>query len=73
MIQAADSGAPRQISTVLLIVSITDINDNVPVFSQTNYTAQVQVRRNNNIKAYLGIFYCCRKSLPPITLSSAEI
>ena len=46
VIQASDSGTPRQSSTVLLIITITDINDNAPVFSQTNYTAQVQVTKH---------------------------
>ncbi len=40
---AVDSGRPQMTGTVTVKVTLTDINDNPPFFSQHNYTAVVQV------------------------------
>lgn len=43
-VEASDRGTPvRQWSRVVIIISIIDVNDNPPIFSHSNYTAQVQV------------------------------
>lgn len=42
-VQAADHGVPELVSTVLVNLDISDENDNPPLFTQSNYTAVVQV------------------------------
>ncbi|XP_066284596.1 protocadherin Fat 4-like [Branchiostoma lanceolatum] len=41
-VEAVDSGSPARTSTVDLAFSVTDVNDNDPVFSPTSYALQVQ-------------------------------
>ena len=40
---AVDSGQPQMTGTVSVKITVTDINDNPPFFTQHNYTAVVQV------------------------------
>ncbi|XP_019645842.1 PREDICTED: protocadherin Fat 4-like [Branchiostoma belcheri] len=46
-VQAVDSGSPAKTSTVDLAFSVTDVNDNDPVFSPTSYAVQVQENTTN--------------------------
>ncbi|XP_035677124.1 protocadherin Fat 4-like [Branchiostoma floridae] len=46
-VEAVDSGSPAKTSTVDLAFSITDVNDNDPVFSPTSYAIQVQENTTN--------------------------
>nr|XP_018896045.1 PREDICTED: fat-like cadherin-related tumor suppressor homolog isoform X2 [Bemisia tabaci] len=45
-IQATDLGDPPLSSFVMLNIEILDVNDNNPLFTQTNYTAVVQEGKN---------------------------
>lgn len=40
-IAASDGGQPQFSSTALLNISVTDFNDNKPVFNSSSYTAKV--------------------------------
>ena len=42
-VEAVDGGIPPLSSITLVNVEISDVNDNPPVFSETNYSAVVQV------------------------------
>lgn len=42
-VQAKDHGVPELANIVLVNLDISDYNDNPPLFSQTNYSAVVQV------------------------------
>lgn len=44
-IRATDMGVPSLSSFVMLNIEVTDVNDNPPLFTQTNYTVIVQVPR----------------------------
>ncbi|XP_041100235.1 protocadherin gamma-C5-like, partial [Polyodon spathula] len=41
-VTATDSGSPPLSSSIILPVSISDVNDNAPVFSQPSYTVHIQ-------------------------------
>ncbi|XP_076446580.1 protocadherin Fat 1-like isoform X2 [Babylonia areolata] len=49
-IQARDSGSPMLHTTAVVSVTVEDANDNPPVFSSNNYTAQVQEGRRTGIE-----------------------
>ena len=42
VIQANDGGSPSMSSSVTVVVTITDVNDNRPVFGATSYSASVR-------------------------------
>lgn len=44
-VQAADEGNPPLSSAVLVTITVTDVNDNLPLFSQVNHSLVLQVRR----------------------------
>jgi protocadherin Fat 1/2/3 len=44
-VHARDSGIPVLSSSVMVNIDISDANDNSPLFSQSNYTAIVQVSK----------------------------
>lgn len=44
-LHARDSGIPVLFSFVMVNIEISDANDNPPLFSQSNYTAIVQVSK----------------------------
>ena len=45
-VHARDSGVPVLSSFVMVNVEISDANDNPPLFTQSNYSAIVQVGKN---------------------------
>ncbi len=53
---AVDSGRPQMTGSVLVKLSVADINDNPPFFSQHNYSAVVQVR--GACAAHVGCALC---------------
>lgn len=42
-VQAADEGVSPLSSAVLIAITVSDVNDNPPVFSRVNYSLTVQV------------------------------
>jgi protocadherin Fat 1/2/3 len=44
-VHAHDTGIPVLSSSVMVNIEISDANDNAPLFSQSNYTAIVQVSK----------------------------
>jgi hypothetical protein len=40
LITCCDHGQPAMTSTRTLVVNVTDVNDNKPIFSQTTYTGK---------------------------------
>jgi len=48
-IEARDSGVPSLVSTVHVNIRVSDANDNAPIFSESNYTAFVQVWPYSNV------------------------
>ena len=50
-VQAADGGTPSLSSTAIVIISVTDENDNPPVFVQAVY--QCSIKENANLKTNL--------------------
>lgn len=48
-VHARDSGIPVLSSSVMVNIDISDANDNSPLFSQSNYTAIVQVSKKWHI------------------------
>lgn len=43
-VQAADEGHPPLSSAVLVTITVADVNDHAPVFSQVNHSLLLQVR-----------------------------
>uniref|UniRef100_A0A8C1M8K7 FAT atypical cadherin 2 n=1 Tax=Cyprinus carpio TaxID=7962 RepID=A0A8C1M8K7_CYPCA len=52
-VQAADEGDPPLSSAVQVTVTVSDVNDNPPMFSQINHSLILQVKTNASSKAYL--------------------
>ncbi|XP_047672539.1 protocadherin Fat 1a isoform X2 [Tachysurus fulvidraco] len=44
-VRASDNGSPAHFSTTKINIDVSDINDNPPVFSQSNYTLIIQENR----------------------------
>lgn len=42
-VQAADEGEPALSSAVLITITVKDVNDNPPIFSQVNHSLLLQV------------------------------
>lgn len=53
-VQAADEGSPPLSSAVLVTITVTDVNDNLPLFSQVNHSLVLQVRRCSYITRVAG-------------------
>lgn len=51
VVRATDSGSPHHSSQESLVVRLSDVNDNMPVFSQPSYS--VDIAENNDPNAYL--------------------
>lgn len=51
-VQAADEGNPPLSSAVLVTITVTDVNDNVPLFSQVNHSLVLQVQKCSCIRLY---------------------
>jgi len=54
-ILCVDYGTPPMASSMTLVVHVTDINDNIPHFSQSTYLAELY--ENNNIGDMVTIVY----------------
>lgn len=40
----SDSGMPQLSSSAFVNIDVSDVNDNAPMFSQSNYTVIIQVK-----------------------------
>ncbi|KAL4640550.1 protocadherin Fat 1 isoform X2 [Arapaima gigas] len=45
IVQASDNGTPPRSSTTTINIDVSDVNDNAPTFSQTNYSIVIQENR----------------------------
>lgn len=48
-VQAADEGQPPLSSAVQVTVTVSDVNDNPPIFSQTSHSLVLQVLGNSSL------------------------
>lgn len=48
IVEAVDGGTPAKTSKVLLVLEITDVNDNAPICSESNYTFSVSRHAPHN-------------------------
>lgn len=47
---ASDSGNPSKSDSAAISVTVSDVNDNPPVFSQANYSLIIQARPHSAIE-----------------------
>ncbi|KAH8411154.1 hypothetical protein KR222_008786, partial [Zaprionus bogoriensis] len=62
-IQACDYGTPERCNSIEVIISVLDINDNAPIFSQTNYSIILQ--ENRPLGYVFHTFYVSDADEPP--------
>uniref|UniRef100_A0A8C1MB16 FAT atypical cadherin 2 n=1 Tax=Cyprinus carpio TaxID=7962 RepID=A0A8C1MB16_CYPCA len=71
-VQAADEGDPPLSSAVQVTVTVSDVNDNPPMFSQINHSLILQVKTNASSKAYLLEYNTTQRSELQIHLHSDQ-
>lgn len=67
LVTANDTGNPSRISTALVIITATDVNDNIPEFVQRNFTVNISEA------SVLGTNIVCLSATDPDSMRHSEI